>query len=367
MTTSLGRRAAAITALIAGVLGGSLLPAYDAQARPPREPATPAAASPTATPFPLTGLPTGDKPGIAYAFASKVEFQEGNWRLHRPDGTTLRLPRITWSVWAPMGRGVIGMAGTEAGPRLDRVTRGGAVTTRSVPRFGLAVSPDDRIVGWFGSHHTPHVVEGGGTRSFAMPTVPHGTRIATIAGRRTCQEQAPEGGGCTVFVNQHDTRAWISTSHGIVDTVGPMRKVADVSNRGRATGLVSPATGSSPACWGVFSKTRRLWKTCDYRLSTFAPGGRRVLAERTQVGSESLTRFAILGRGGHVVRSWTFDPGARRSVSRLTWEDPRHLLGVLFAHRHWSVVRIGVDGTVEYAVPPVAGVGDFSPYSLPLR
>src|SRR5262249_12911941 len=95
MTTSLGRRAAATTVLIAGVLGGSPPPAHDAQARPPHEPASPAATGPTATPFSLAGLTTGDTPGIPYAFASKVAFQEGNWQLHRPDGPTLRLPRIT--------------------------------------------------------------------------------------------------------------------------------------------------------------------------------------------------------------------------------------------------------------------------------
>jgi hypothetical protein len=265
-----------------------------------------------------------------------------------------------------MGRGAIGMAGTEAGPLLEQVAPDGRVRDTHPGHPGLAVSPDHRIVGWLGRRHTPHVVEGAGTRTFAMPPVPRGTRLAAIEGSRTCREQLPEGGGCSVFVDEGRTRAWVSTSHGIVTVAGPMRQVSDVSNRGLATGLVSAGTSSAPSCWGLFSPTRRLWQTCDYRLGSFAPGGRRVLAERTTSAGD-VRRFAILRADGRVVRSWTVGPGVRRSLSQLTWEDSRHLLGVLFAHGHWSVVRIGSDGSVEHAVRPVARDGDFSPYLLPLR
>ena len=79
-------------------------------------------------------------------FASVPEFGGGNWRLQRPDGTTLRLPQLTWSAWAPLGDGAIGMAGTEAGPELQTVSGAGRVRTRAVEHFGLAVSPGDEIV-----------------------------------------------------------------------------------------------------------------------------------------------------------------------------------------------------------------------------
>ena len=82
---------------------------------------------------------------------------------------------------------------------------------------------------------------------------------------------------------------------------------------------------------------------------------------------QSVRRFAILGRDGHTVRSWTFDPGRRRSLTQLTWEDDHHLLGVLLVHDRWGLVRIGTDGTVEYAGPPVAAPGELTPYNLPLR
>ena len=59
--------------------------------------------------------------------------------------------------------------------------------------------------------------------------------------------------------------------------------------------------------------------------------------------------------------------GRHRSLTQLTWEDRHHLLGVLLAHGQWGLVRIGTDGTVEYAGPPVDATGEFTPYDLPLR
>jgi len=319
------------------------------------------------TAFPTAGLTVGDPPAIPYAAASDPGFGEGDWRLVRPDGSSMKLPRLTWSAWAPMGNGAVGMAGTEAGPELQRVSGSGRVRSQMVQHFGLEVSPDHTIVGWLGDTGRPQVVEDGGARHLAMPRVPHGTSLGAIWGEQTCQEQAPEGGGCTVFVNG-ERHVWVSTSHGIVSPVGPMRRVSDVNQRGRVIALVSRRTADRSDCWGVFRSTgHRAFRTCDYYLDSFSPDGRRVLAERSTTRWWSVRRFAVLDRDGHVVHAWTFDPGRHRTLTQLTWEDPDHLLGVLLAHGQWGLVRIGTDGSVEYAGPPVAAGDEFTPYNLPLR
>lgn len=326
-----------------------------------------AAAGTTPVPFPVSDLAIGDAPAIPYAFASQPEFGGGNWQLHRPDGTTLMLPQLTWSAWAPTGDGAIGMAGTEAGPELQTVSATGRVHTRVVEHFGLAVSPGHEIVAWLGNRGAPHVVEGGGTRHLTLPRVPHGRAVASVWGTDTCQEQQPEGGGCTVFVNAAHT-AWATSSHGIVGRADPMLRVSDVNQHGRVAGLVSRRTAHRPPCWGVVrADGHRVFRTCGSYVDSFSPHGHRVLAERSQVRWQSVRRFAILGRDGHPVRSWTFDAGPHRSLSQLTWEDDHHLLGVLFAHGRWGLVRIGADGIVEYAGAPVTGENELSPYNLPRR
>lgn len=353
--------------MIAPLAGAASTPAA---LRPPDGVESAALTSASAPAFPTTGLPVGARPKIAFARATRPEFLGGNYRLHRPDGTTLRLGFLALGQWSTLGRGAFGIAATEVGPELQRIDATGAIVRRrTLTHFGLAVSPDHTIVSWLDDGSRPHDLEGGGSRELTLPRVPKGDSVGAIWGARTCKEQAPEGGGCTVFVNAaHNGGVFVSTSHGIVDTAGPMLSVTDVNQGGRVTGLASHATSSSPACWGVFTPLgRRAWRTCSYRLDSFANDGRRVLGVHTQARWDSVNSFAIFRHDGTVARAYTFDPGRNRSLRELTWEDSTHLLGVLRAGSTWSIVRIGVDGTVEYAVPPVAAANEFTAFTLPVR
>jgi len=328
---------------------------------------TPSAA---ATAFPVTGLPTGHRPRIAYAFATRPEFLGGNFRVHRPSGAGSRIGFLALGQWSTMGRGVFGIAATEVGPQLQRIDgHGTIVRKRFLTHVGLAISPDHSIVSWLDNSGRPHDLEGHGSRELTLPRVSKGDEVGAVSGAKTCQEQAPEGGGCTVFVNAaRNHGVFVSTSHGIVDRIGPMLHVTDVSQQGRVTGLVSRATATQPACWGVFRPGgHRAWQTCHYRLDGFSNDGRRVVGEHRQTKWDSINSFAILRHDGSTARAYTLRPGPRRSLNRLTWEDSTHLLGVLRAGNTWSIVRIGVDGTVEYAVPPVAALNEFTPFALPVR
>jgi hypothetical protein len=354
--------AVATLLMIAPLAGMPMSPATDLAAH------TPARAA--ATPLPVTGLPTGHRPRIAYAFATKPEFLGGNFRVHRPAGAVSRIGFLALGQWSTMGRGVFGIAATEVGPQLQRIDAHGTIVRRHfLTHFGLAISPDHSIVSWLDDSERPHDLEGRGSRELTLPRVPKGDEVGAVSGAKTCKEQAPEGGGCAIFVNAARNRGvFVSTSHGIVDRIGPMLHVTDVSQQGRVTGLVSRATKTKPACWGVFRPGgQRAWQTCRYGLDAFSNDGRRVLGEHNQVTWDSINRFAIFRHDGSVARAYTFQPGAHRSLTRLTWEDSTHLLGVLRVGGTWSIVRIGVDGTVEYAVPPVAAVNEFTPFALPIR
>ena len=58
------------------------------------------------------------------------------------------------------------------------------------------------------------------------------------------------------------------------------------------------------------------------------------------------------------------DEQHQTSAVQLTWEDASHALAVTYADGAWAVVRIGLDGTMEYAVPPREGSDFERPFFL---
>jgi hypothetical protein len=325
----------------------------------------------------LSGLTRGASPRVAYIRGTHLDFEVGDYTLARPDGTTLRLPRGTWSEWAPMGRGAIGTFGTEAGPEVQVVAGNGRVTSTMEPHFGLAVSADRTIVGWLlGRLNSPHVVEGGGSRAFDLPRIGHGLSIGTIAGKGTCKEQYPEGGGCTVFVNTAGDRGvWVSTSHGIVSKVGPMRSVTDIDARGHVIGRAADVDAKPcSAMWGP--GLHQKWTTCASRLVSFSPDGGHVLGTGPVAHRfGEVHRVAVYDASGALLTSYTARGGDH--IDQVAWEDGSHVLATVFelgsasscpgaCRGHWAVVRLGLDGSVELATPVVRGRIDYRAWSLPL-
>ena len=64
-----------------------------------------------------------------------------------------------------------------------------------------------------------------------------------------------DGNGCAIFVNAPDgSGAFVSASHGFVDSAGTALHVADASSNGRVTGLVS--TTDQGSCSGLWKSSR---------------------------------------------------------------------------------------------------------------
>ena len=68
---------------------------------------------------------------------------------------------------------------------------------------------------------------------------------------------------------------------------------------------------------------------------------------------------------GSVVRAFTAARGGR-SATYLdeVWEDRTHVLVVTFQAGEWAVVRLGLDGSMEYAVAPRRGSSVPAPVPL---
>ncbi len=243
-----------------------------------------------------------------------------------------------------------------------------AEVSRTQIRGGsLAVTPDGSIVAWLGTDGRPHVVEGGGAREFDLPAVPRGVDIAAIISDGTTCKEGAGGNGCAVFVNSGDAkRAWISTSHGIVDDLGRIRAVGDASGRFLA-GLISVSDQGS--CWGLFKDLdRSTWETCDHTLTDFSPSGARLLATDAYLDGLGQRSLAFIDMDGPGLVSWQGTGDDAPTIVQTVWEDDDHALAVVYAADEWSIVRFGVDGSSEYAVPPVPGeAGERPAFVLPIR
>jgi hypothetical protein len=290
----------------------------------------------------------------------------GGWSLVERDGRVRPLDRA-YAQFAPVGDGMVALAyenDQAAAYLLDGELS--EVSRTDAGDGGLAVTPDGSIVGWFGADQAPHFVEAGGSREGYLPTVEKGSSLAAIlADGTTCQE-GDDGNGCAAYVNSADTsQAWWSISHGIVDVVPGVIYVGDVADGGGLLGLTSLSDQGS--CWGLFrgGKRRPAWETCDFTLFDFSPSGERILAGPAYLDGFGQGIAAVLDADGNVLAEWHSEDQA--AILGTTWEDENHVLVTAFQHDEYAVIRVGLDGTVEFALPPVPDPGSGGAYVLPVR
>ena len=376
------------TLFIAVAVGGCGTESSDTQAD---DPATPSASDPTTTPpetsatdspspsstdpaspsegagpMELTteGLATGSPPALDYI--ADTGGGEQPIRLVRRGGTSQDLEAY-YDSFALIGNSVVAVDQDEDGPVAVVLDGNMAEVSRTQIRGGsLAVTPDGSIVAWLGSDGRPHVIEGGGSRELDLPAVPKGADIAAIISDGTTCQEGEGGNGCAVYVNSGDAkRAWISISHGIVDHLGQIRAVGDASARFLA-GLISLSDQGS--CWGLFKDLdRTTWETCDHTLTDFSPSGATLLATDAYLDGLGQRSLTFVDMDGPELASWQGTREDAPTIVQTAWEDDDHALAVVWAADEWSIVRFGVDGSSEYAVPPVPGEVDRREFTLPTR
>ena len=105
-----------------------------------------------------------------------------------------------------------------------------------------------------------------------------------------------------------------------------------------------------------------IWTTDRTYAMWFSPDGEHVLGYDYPWEA---VRLAILeSRSGLLLADVTFKGAARRLyVHDTAWEGDEHVLALVQDRRTWSLVRLGLDGSAELALPSVRGQGP--PYYLP--
>jgi len=291
----------------------------------------------------VSDLETGAPPSVAWAERVNAKLTT----IHGPDGNT-PVRDGDLRAFAPMGSGYVVQQGTTVRWIAADGTPG-AKTWRS--GSGLAVSARGGAVAFAGPRGRVTVIDSEGDRVLRMAPVPArgSTAAAGVAGE-DCKEDGTSN-GCTVFVNSLvEPVSWLTSSHGIVDTAR-FQQVSTV--RGRWLGGITKITDTG-TCNAMKRNVRTKWTTCRNRFSDIAPGNRRVIGLPAYGDGFGPTTLDVLEvRTGARVRSWT---AARNGQSAAyfgeLWEDPDHVLIETFQANRCAIVRLGVDGSMEYAVAP---------------
>jgi hypothetical protein len=295
-------------------------------------------------------LPVGPPPRVAYAFSQNPTFQGGDWELVRTDGSRQPLPHVPYELVVHDDFLVNGY-GTEGGYEVEVVDRSGRAVRRAhgLCAFGLATNADHSRVGWLRGQTLVTIDDEGRERRrrLTVPRVGCGRLVPVALDRaRVYVDGTPRTDPSVLRPGRRP------------HPIEALRTITDVT-RHRVIGR----RAAPSHCWAMVTRRGvRAWQTCDHRLLDAAPDGRHVLG--TAGRGINLRAVSIFSRKGVLVNEWARDPGAW--VDSVQWEDSGHALVVLQDGRGWSVVRIGVDGSVEYAVAPRAISSDYAPFRIPL-
>lgn len=343
-TTTTSRRTHRLLALAAtAVVPLALLGQVPAQSAPSStmaaQPAEAANRVPR-QPLDVRNLPTGKPPAVAWS-----QLRPRHRLLRSPAGTTTRVPRNA-TVFVPLGDNwVIERTGAKR-PQVQLVASDGSVRRQWLRTgYDLVASDRGRAVAFTVRGGGVRVIDRGGDRVVRLPRVP--TRWAQTAGLRgeDCQT-----GSCTVWANSEtNSRSWRTGSRGRVRAT---RFESVSTNRGAWLGGVTRLRNDG-SCSAMTRSGRVQWRTCNNLLSEIAPDRQHVLGTPAYGDGLGPGQLDVLDlKTGRTVRTWTAGPNTPVYFAE-TWEDSEHILVVTFdGDRTWSIVRLGLDGTMEYAVPP---------------
>ena len=361
-----GRRMRATMVMAACLLAIAVPTALVAIDNDPAKDIQPAPPVPTKidrSPITLEGLKQGDEPSSGYLEGSR-------WH----DGS--EAPAIDLSgeaideVARIAGGFLVATNDPDTGDRLTWfVDERGDTTGTTWPMVpGFVVSAGGQVGAFVQPDGTPVVVQDG--TAYELPRIPRsGLQPVAVVGE-DCTPRA-ENTGCAVWVKGEGDKpeTWVSSTDG---AVGPARpdfwSIADVVDGELIAGITDVKDDGISTCSAVtrFDDDTPLWNVCGHHPVAFSPDASRLLSEADGDG------FASTGLA--VYDAETGDPLLELSTEReaslpqaLIWEDATHVLATVFEKGRWAILRIGLDGSREYAVPPVEGEDLESPFRLPSR
>jgi hypothetical protein len=311
----------------------------------------------------VSDLPTGEAPHMEYVTGGRV--------LHQIDGSTLDVhTRYPVDSFVALGDGahlwLTHHDGTPyvevqdgAGTLHDPVRSGWDLTVNSAHTVGAWVRPDGQVMAW--NVGTTQAREYGDP----VPATSE-PRMGPLLG-----DACGPHDFCEIFLNLSDRQAesgwqpWVVSVNGTAKLLdGDYRILADSTEGGLSIGyrrITDSGSCSILLGGGEFQG----FETCKHTLESFSPDGRLILgvpAYRDGIGDGVIAMYDLKG---NLLFERHSTLTTQSFYASAPWEDATHVLAAVFQDGKWAVVRIASDGSMEYAVPPVAGQDLANPYVLP--
>jgi len=309
---------------------------------PPSSPSSSASSTPVQGPKPhaldVRDLPTGAPPGITV--------------ISMPEGEEV-----------PLGYAVTGEA--EVWWTIDGVEANldGQGFGYSSSSSGLARNAAGTIVAWATDDGQVMAWQDGGSEPLTLGSTPlTSLQVSAVTG-----DDCRPGGDCQVWLRAYDDSAGGPVSvtvsaDGTVATVDGLVQVRDALDDGRILGHTEIRDDGS--CSAALEGSTTLLGSCDYTFDAFSPTGDYVLASDPYHSGDASGVIAVFATVGDRLAYRVRTNEDLASYWQAAWEDETHILFTAYQDGQWSVVRMGVDGALEYAMEPVPGSREDCPFVL---
>ena len=315
----------------------------------------------------VSDLPTGPAPRMDYVYDGRLHWPDGgvgdvNTRYEPDQFVELVDGSIVWHTSDENGTGYVEIRDPDGGYD-DPVRTDSGVSTNSAHSIAAWVTPTGQVTIFEGWASQP--------RPLGDPISGSDLRVGPITGSAdvapghpgpNCQESS-----CTVIVNVHDSpnQPWeVSESGSQPLTDGGYLDVNDVSQSGLTIGFTK-ITDSSTCSKLLGGGEFQGFSTCQHQLSSFSPDGRLIQALPSYFDGVGPGGIGMYDLEGTLLFERSSDESTQAFLSEATWEDDTHLVAPMFQDGNWAIVRVASDGSMEYAVAPVKGPYDRSPFVLP--
>ena len=151
---------------------------------------------------------------------------------------------------------------------------------------------------------------------------------------------------------------------------GALVNVSDAHEDGRLVGQTEITDGGS--CSAVFdplsSSTEPVFDTCNHTLESFSYTGDYVLASdpyHSGIGSGQIAIYDA--HTGELLANRLKKDDDMAFYNSAVWEDSTHVLFSAYQDGQWSIVRMDVNGAMEYAVAPEKGDAEQVPWHFETR